>query len=276
MHQKEQFMQEKMAQEGESASNNYEMKYYGFHACQTLWLERPEDIIRAYIEPSKIKAFAALLKWCAQNKKAYHVVDNEAISRVTHSTHHEGICLLVKERPPISFEEVLNKLQTMQETSTLVYLDGVEDPHNIGSIMRTAAYFGVQYIIGDMAKLPKMSPSAYRVAKGAGELVQLVPLRSPINAINALKSLGYELIATSQKEDCHNVHEFEFRDKTILVVGNEMKGISSEIENQADEVVNIRGSQKIESLNVSAATAICLSEIWRCNHTNPASLNDNN
>jgi RNA methyltransferase, TrmH family len=247
-------------------TRGYETKYYGFHACQRLWKERPEDIIRAYIEPGKIKAFATLLKWCAQNKKAYHVVDSEAIAKVTQSTHHEGICLLVKDTPPVTFEDISSELQEMGNQVCLIYLDGVQDPHNIGSIMRICANFNVPYILGDMHKLPKMTPAACRVAKGAAEIVKLVPLKNPTEAIEALKSYGFEFII-SDHQSGHSIHEFDFHEKTVLVMGSEMTGISPQIEDIADDSITIPGSGKIESLNVAASTAICLSEYWRCIHS---------
>lgn len=251
-------------------NRGYEMKYYGFHACQRVWRERPDDIIRAYIEPGKIKSFATMLKWCAQNKKAYHVVDTETIAKVTQSTHHEGVCLLVKETPPITFEDVAIKLHEMGDQICLIYLDGVQDPHNIGSIMRVCANFDVPYILGDMRKLPKMTPAACRVAKGAAEVVKLVPLKSPVHAIDALKSMGFEFIIADHRGG-HNLHEFDFHDRTVLVMGSEMTGISPQLEEAADDSIIIPGSGKIESLNVAAASAICLSEYWRCIHSEMAS-----
>ena len=68
-----------------------EVKYYGFHACLKLWKARPQDIIRLYVDQSTAKQVAPLLKWCASQKKAYHIITSEEMAARLQSVHHEGL-----------------------------------------------------------------------------------------------------------------------------------------------------------------------------------------
>ena len=164
-----------------------EQKYYGLHACLAIWAKRPYDVVRVYAHESNIKALTPILKGCAAQKKAYHIVSTEELNRITDSVHHEGVCILAKEPRPISFSELIESIRGSKVC--LLYLDGVQNPHNIGSIMRTCAHFGIPYILGD--RLPSLSASACRIAKGGAELVRLVQLDQPPAALEQLKKLGF-------------------------------------------------------------------------------------
>jgi tRNA G18 (ribose-2'-O)-methylase SpoU len=71
-----------------------EIKVYGRNACAALWQHRAADIVRVYVTEPMLKDFGPLLKWCAKNKKAYHVLDNASMEKVAQSVHHEGVVIL--------------------------------------------------------------------------------------------------------------------------------------------------------------------------------------
>src|SRR5690606_33932902 len=86
---------------------NQEMKVYGRHAALKVFEKRPSDVIRAYITKEGIFEFRELIKFLADNKLAYHVVEKEELDSVTRATHHENICLVVKTRPQPTLRELL-------------------------------------------------------------------------------------------------------------------------------------------------------------------------
>src|SRR5512139_4104022 len=92
-----------------------ELKYYGTAACRALWQQRPDDVIRIYIDQALIKPFADLLKWAAAHRKAYHIVTGEELEKITESIHHQGICLLAREKPQIHFPVLLKNLKAEQQ-----------------------------------------------------------------------------------------------------------------------------------------------------------------
>lgn len=232
-----------------------ELKYYGIHACQALWQKRPNDIVRAYIHESQLKAFGPLMKWCAQNKKAYHIIPEDELQKVTDSIHHEGICILAKAQPPLSEKEM-----NLDGPMCLLYLDGVQNPHNLGSILRTAAHFGIRYVLGE--NLPPLSPSACRIAKGGAEIVRLVSLPKAHETLRRLQQKGFACIGTSSHSGT-SLYQFRYPPRSILTIGSESTGVSKPLLKLANQTIQIPGTDAIESLNVAVATALCIGEYCR-------------
>lgn len=237
-----------------------ELKYYGLHACLAIWKRRPKDIIRVYLNESNVKTFKALLKWCADNKKAYHIIPDEELQKVSESVHHEGVCILAKQLPAITAQDFLNSLT--QPKICLLYLDGVQNPHNIGSIMRSCAHFGVPYVLGEQGKLPALSPSACRIAKGGAEIVRLVSLPTPLKTLQALKAKGFSFVSTSSHGGT-SLFKTKLGAKTVIIMGSETSGVSESLFSLAPNKVQIPGTGEVESLNVSVATSLCIGEYAR-------------
>lgn len=227
-----------------------EIKYYGIHACHNLAKKRPNDIIRVYLDESNVKAFSFLLKWCAQNRKAYHIIPASELDKVSGSIHHEGVCILAKEMLPFGAGVLQND---WPERTCLLYLDGVENPHNLGSILRTAAHFGISYVLGENLQL---TPSACRIAKGAAEIVRLVSLKRPRESLAKLESQGFVVVATSAHRG-ESLYRFTFPPRAILAIGSESTGLKSLFLKKA-RAIQIPGTGEVESLNVAVATALCV------------------
>jgi RNA methyltransferase, TrmH family len=245
-----------------SGAPRKELKYYGRAACLALWQRRPQDVIRIYLEQEAVAKFSAMLKWAAEKHKAYHVVTAEDVERLTQSIHHQGICVVAKEHPTLAFAEWLPLIRDEAAAWLLVYLDGVENPHNLGAILRSCAHFGVRYVLGAEKRLPKLSPSACRVAEGGAEEVMLVYLNQPGNQMSRLRELGFELLAAVAGKGA-SLYRHGFRERSVLILGNEMEGIAPALLHITDTLLHIPGSGKVESLNVSVACGVIAGEYYR-------------
>lgn len=239
-----------------------ESKYYGLQACLALWKKRADDVIRVYLLKSKLAELKPLLKWCAENGRAYHIISEEEMVKVSDSVHHEGVCVLAKVPAGLSETELLSRLSKSQGKFGLIYLDGVENPHNLGSIVRTAAHFDFCTILGEEGKLPLLSPSAFRVAKGGAEFVEIVYLKKPAKSLAALKKLGFSFISTSSHKG-ESLFSFTFPERSVIIMGSESRGVSSAINQFTTHHIQIPGTGEVESLNVSVAAALFLSEYYR-------------
>lgn len=239
-----------------------EVKYYGVNACLALWQQRPQDVIRIYIEEALLPRFGPMLRWAAQAKKAYHIVPRDDLERITESTHHQGVCMLAVERPRATFPWLLSRLESSDDPQLLIYLDGVENPHNFGAILRACAHFGIPYVLGDGASMPSLSPSAYRVAEGGAEHVSIVALDRPQQQLQTLKSRGFEICAATVGRG-RDVFRHHYRPRTVLILGAEETGVSKPIARLADVALTIPGMPVVESLNVSAACAVFAAEYFR-------------
>jgi len=239
-----------------------ELKYYGIAACLALWEQRPHDIIRIYLEEALIPKFTPLLRWASGKRKAYHLVESEDLERLTDSIHHQGICILARERSPLEFSDLLGLLREDQGRQLLVYLDGVENPYNLGAIVRSCAHFGVRFILGAEGRLPRLSGAACRVAEGGAEQIGMVLLRHPTRQLRQLQELGFQLLATAGGRG-ESLYRHDFAPRSLLVMGAEQHGISASVFDLAQQAIKIPGSGQVESLNVSVAFALCAGEYYR-------------
>ena len=237
-----------------------ERKFYGAAAVKELFRVRKQDIVRVYIAEPLIKEFPDLLAWCAREKKAYHVIPAEELDAVSASKHHEGICVLAKAQAPADFDELVESAPS--DRCCLLYLEGVGNPHNFGSILRVGANFGVLGVLGKRGDLPGTSGAAGRVAEGGAEHVLSCEVEDPADAIETLREEGFTVVATSSYSK-RKLSDFRFAARTVLLIGSEGAGLSPGLAKLADFEVAIDGSGNVESLNVATATAVLLNEFVR-------------
>ncbi len=239
-----------------------EEKFHGLRACEALFARRPGDIVRVYLVEERKRQFAALLDSCVRERKGFQVVGPENLERLTGSIHHEGIAILARQIRRWTFADLLGAIDRGDLRGPILHLDGLQNPHNLGSILRTAAHFGVAAITGAEASLPPLSPAAVRVAEGAAEAVPVCDLGDPQADLRRLKKAGYR-IATSSSHRGEPLFSATLGGKLVLVLGGEGEGVSRGIDALADLRLLIPGTGAVESLNVSVACGILLGEVWR-------------
>jgi len=241
-----------------------ETVYHGRRACEALFAHRPDAIVRVYVAEASRTAFAAITAWCAARRKGFQIVPADSVARVAGSLHHEGIAILARTREPLDADGLLAASAAGTITGPLVYLDGVQNPHNLGTILRTAAYLGAGAVVGRAGELPAVSPAAARVAEGAAEIVPVVACADPVADFTRLRAAGFTIVGTSS----HRGDPLRARPlppRTVFVLGSEGTGMSPEVEKAIDRCVRIPGSDAVESLNVAVACGILLAE-WAANH----------
>lgn len=246
----------------ESASQNAQkseklVRVYGVEACRAIIRERPNDVRRMILEDRRLKEFDGFLQEMAKTRRGYQILSTEEISRLTRTVHHEGVSLLAVEHKALSLEELLRK---DTKHSIVLALDGVENPHNFGAIVRTAAYFGADAVVHS-DKL-SLSASSLRIAQGGGEHVPRLPVQDLSRTVASLRESGYKIVAADPKAK-HSLFSFRLPQKVAFIFGAEGEGVSTSLRESADFQVMIPGTGDIQSLNVSAAVAICLAEAMR-------------
>jgi TrmH RNA methyltransferase len=238
----------------------------GVNACQALVERRSDDIIRVYVSEERIKTFSNLLKWCAETKRAYHVVSDADLERITETHHHEGVCLLVKQRSSQSVQEwLLARKESLPERECVVFLENVANPHNLGAIIRVCSHFGASTIVIFNADetTRTVSSATFRTAEGGAESVDVLFLQeSPGSFLKSCKGLGFTLVATSSHYS-EPIYSFAFPARTLILFGSESNGLSLQCYREAQKKVAIPGTGAVESLNVACAATAVLSEYWR-------------
>ena len=227
---------------------NDEETIYGFHACFAAAECRPEAIVKVFLLEEHVPHFSALLKVLARTKRAYKIVGVDELSKLTSTKHHGGISMLLKRRHVKRIAE-----WEAPERALALALVGVENPHNIGAIARSAAFFGANALIVTEEGL--LSGSAHRVAQGALERLEVFTASEA--ELLALKKGGFELFAFVPQGG-EPIESAALCPRTVLLFGAEETGLPPSIVERATSRVTIPGGGRIESLNVSVAAAVGL------------------
>jgi TrmH RNA methyltransferase len=248
----------------EFAKQRREVKIYGFNACAALWEHRRDDIIRVYVRSSERGKWSALLKWCAEKRLAYHLVEDEELERVSGTLHHEGVCFLAREARGLSERQFLDRLEKAPKASMVLFLDDVENPHNVGAILRVCAHFGVAAVVISERSEFSLSGAACRISEGGAEAVSVVRVANLSQTLAKLRAKKFKVVATTSHTKA-SLFQAKLRGNVIFLFGSEGAGLSKSVLGLSDEVIAVPGTGSVESLNVAcAATAIC-SEWWRQN-----------
>lgn len=243
-----------------------EMKVCGVNACLAIAARRPDDVRRVYVHPSRLPVFGAFLRRCAERRIAYHVVEHDELERITQSTHHEGVCFIARERPPVGLMDALNRRDPTRPRCVL-YLGGVGNPHNLGAIVRVCAHFGVDAVLAGGVE-SHASPAMMRTAEGGAEYVDVVPIAAGPNPLALARRSGYRLVATTPRARA-SLYDAPLPPRSLILLGAEADGLAPDLLNLADTSVRIPGTGVLDSLNVACAAAVLLGEFWRC-HRAPA------
>lgn len=238
-----------------------ELRYYGRNACLALWKQRPKDLIRVYVRKDLADDYADLLADCAKTRKSYHLVNEGDLERLAGSLHHQGICVVAKQKRSLRDGDLLRELGGGREL--ILYLDGVGNPHNLGAILRTAAHFGVRYVAGPASSLPRLSAAAARTSEGGGEHVSLVRVEDPIAFVEKIRKRGFLAYGLDAAASPQSLPGTRLPERLLFVLGSEVEGISQELRAMLDATLHIPGTGAVESLNVSVAAAIAMTEFVR-------------
>ncbi len=232
---------------------------YGVHAALAVIRHRLDAIERAYVSEATTKLVGEGLRALAKARVPYHVVEDARLAKIADAQHHEGICVLSAPRRQRALPEVVRAIEA-EDIARVVYLDAVENPHNLGAILRVAAHFGVRFVLG--CKLPRVGPAAARIAEGAAEVVDVVLASSPQQALEPLRNAGCVIVATDAGA-ARSVYDLELPKRIVLAMGAERVGLSDAARSLAAHTVAIPGTGLVESLNVATATAVLLAEHQR-------------
>lgn len=226
---------------------------FGFHAAQAVFARRPEAIQRAWFSVERTHELAALLRALSAAKRPYHQATEEELSRVAGSVHHEGICLAVSPRPAATLEDLLEALRA-RETGFALALDQVGNPHNLGAVLRSCAWFGARGLLSTVG----LTPAAVRVAEGGAESVPVVQVPSLAVALERARAAGIPVWGAEAAAPAE-LFSVALPPRVLLVLGSERSGLLPETRARCDRFLRIGGAGGVESLNVSVAAGVLLS-----------------
>ncbi len=234
----------------------------GLNAALAVAVKRPDDIVSIAYTRAVRGFIAELLRSAAARRVPYNEISDDEISRVADSTHHEGICIFARPRATLDLATLATRLTARTSRGALA-LDRVGNPHNLGAIVRTAAYFGIDAVIvaAEEGRSP-LTPAALRVAEGGAEFVAIAVVPDLAGALASLRARGVSIVGTDAKAGA----TLTARPPTppcVIVLGSERAGLSPGVRAVCDRLVAIPGSGAVDSLNVSVAAGVLIAELAR-------------
>lgn len=185
----------------------------------------------------------------------------DKFSKLSSSPNTQGVIARIEELRLYTLEEILS-YPARSEYPLLVLLDSIQDPHNVGAIIRTAECCGADGIIITQHSSAPINETVIKISAGAAEHIKICTISNLANTIKILKEKGFWIFGTSL-ENAVNYSEPDYKLPAAVILGNEEKGIRRLTADNCDVLVKIPMIGKIQSLNVSVSAGVILFEILR-------------
>lgn len=220
--------------------------------------DQPEEIQELYIQDSlkdrKVLDALNRLKHVKVNRVSRAVLD-----RMSDRGVHQGIVARVRDIPTVSLEQLIDTAKK-SEHPLIVALDELQDPHNLGAILRTCDAAGVSGVLMTRHNSATLTPAAIKASTGAAYTVPVCVVSNLSQALDQCKEAGFWIAGTAF-EGARDYREGMYDVPVVLVIGNEGKGISRNVLKHCDYRIKLPMKGSVQSLNASVAAAILLYEI---------------
>lgn len=224
-------------------------------------LESGKDINKIFIQSGEKNGSITKLIAKAKEKKVVMVeVQKSKLDEMSETKNHQGVIAIV---PPFEYCDVYDILEYAKEKNEkpfIIILDGIEDPHNLGSIIRTAETAGAHGIIIPKRRAVAVNATVAKTSAGAVEYVKIARVSNINDTIKYLKENGVWIYGTDG-EARNMYYNQDFRDSTAIIIGSEGLGMSDLVKKNCDGLVKIPMKGKINSLNASVSAGIVMYEI---------------
>lgn len=233
-------------------------KIFGLHAVKQIFNTDISSILEIWVQQNS-KNLQDLITDAQQQGIPIQTVAKKSLDKLSENGHHQGIVINYKVPPTPSLEQILKSLKV---PPFLLILDEIQDPHNLGACLRTADAAGVHAVIIPKNKACKLTPTVRKIASGAAENIPLIEVTNIVRTLNWLQKQGIWIIGTDDYSKT-SIFESKLTGPLAIVMGAEGEGLRRLTKENCDSLVSIPMLGKIESLNVSVATGICLYEVVR-------------
>ncbi|MEG5163607.1 23S rRNA (guanosine(2251)-2'-O)-methyltransferase RlmB [Microcoleus sp. AT3-A2] len=236
---------------------------YGRHAVQAA-LETNQVLNRIWVVPHLRydPRFHSLLTEAKANGSIIDEVDDLRLDYITRKANHQGVAAQVSAYEYLDLSELIAKAKSACEDPVIVVAEGLNDPHNLGAIIRTAEALGSQGMVIPQRRAVGITSAVRKVAAGALESLPVARVVNLNRALEELKEAGFWIYGTAAGVG-QSIETVKFSGPTVLVVGGEADGLSLLIQRGCDGLVSIPLRGHTPSLNVSVATGMALYEIYR-------------
>jgi 23S rRNA (guanosine2251-2'-O)-methyltransferase len=204
-----------------------------------------------------------LIQACRDAGVKLRIDTRDQLTKLARTEAHQGVVAIVRARQFLDLDDLLqDRLQGGSQNRLLLALDGVEDPQNLGALLRTAEGAGVDGVVVTERRSAPLSPVAVKASAGAAEHVKIARVVNLVRALEELKKRELWCIGLDERSTM-DYDEFDFSVGCVLVLGREGAGLHDLVRRTCDHLLRIPMAGRVHSLNVSAAGAVVLYEAAR-------------
>ncbi len=238
----------------------YEDQVEGRNAVLEL-LESGKDINKIFVTRGEKHGSINKIIAIAKERKIIIVEkDKKQMERMAQNENYQGVIAIVPPFEYCEIEDILDRAKKLNEDPFILILDGIEDPHNLGSIIRTAETAGVHGIIIPKRRAASVNSTVNKVSAGAVQYMKIARVTNITDAIGKLKENGLWICGTDINTDKYYYNQ-DLTGPLGIVIGNEGSGMSEKVKKNCDFLVKIPMKGKITSLNASVSTGIVIYEV---------------
>ena len=236
-------------------------KIAGLQAVSALFHRDPHQVIRLYFDEKMKKSVGGFCSQMAKMQRPYRLVEDSELQKISGTVLHGGVVAAAVPRNVPDFDIEVARAWA-QAGQPLIILDGIGNPHNLGAIARTMAYFGLKYLlISDHPAQASLSDAAHRVAEGGLEFLEVYRAAGCGKVCKSLREI-YRVVGTALGKNAVEMDKLPSDDRPLaLVLGNEEHGLAYDTLHACEAVLLIPGSGRVQSLNVSATAAILIHQL---------------
>jgi 23S rRNA (guanosine2251-2'-O)-methyltransferase len=176
---------------------------------------------------------------------------------------HQGVALEVGSYPTVDIEDILARAEKLAAPPFIIALDHIEDPHNLGAILRTAEVVGVHGVLLPKQRSVDVTPAVVRASAGAAEHMWVAKIPNLVQVLKKLKQSDVWVVGVEHASDALPYYNANLTGSIALVVGSEGRGVSRLVKETCDFLIRLPMRGQIESLNASVASGLILYEVWR-------------
>ena len=202
--------------------------------------------------------------------------DPRALDRIAAGGHHQGVAAEVSAYPVVAFDELVSGFDSVAEDLLILVLDHIQDPQNLGALLRIADTAGVHGVVLPADRAAHVTPAAVRASTGAAEHMRVSVVTNLVRSMKGLKKLGLWCAGLEGLDAAQPLSEADLTGPLALVVGSEGQGLGRLVCQTCDFLVRIPLYGKVNSLNAAAAAGVALYEVRRQRKAQSHSLSDRN
>ena len=226
-------------------------------------LKSGKDINKLFVQRGeKHGSILEIIKLAKNNKVIITEIDKTKLDKMSQTHNHQGVIAIIPPYEYCEVDDILEKAKQKNEDPFILILDQIEDPHNLGSIIRTAECSGVHGIIIPKRRAAQVNSTVNKTSAGAAEYVKIARVNNLNETINYLKEKNIWIYGTDAQGSSY-YDEQDYKGGIGIVIGSEGFGMSRLVKENCDFLIKIPMKGKINSLNASVSAAIVMYEVMK-------------